>query len=307
VKYKAFLWASLLLSFSWAHFDTLPNGKVNAWDKLVLEVSYDEKKGLISARAHSHHPDTALLIFTLQNVYEKGTLFTHEVRVNNHFASCNFGPFNDQERTPAPGYYKVAVWYMHDRQTPLMQKELNQTEFYNCVPPCNIDYQHYQNDVIQIGTDEAILEYFEETLKTYKGWIDELEKTEKDMYQFLLKSTRNLSRGSNYEQIKAEFEKEEEEGLNKLNEIHQKIQNLRQSTSLLYYEETLNEIPSIINGIQSNIKLVKVLLQKASTNERELQRVKKNLENLRSKELRKKFNDNVQKPESESEGEETED
>lgn len=288
-----------LFSQTSAHFDDKPNNQVNAWDKLVLEVKYDTEKGVISVRGHSHHPENTLLILTVQNAYEKDLLVTQEVRVRGSFFSCSFGPYITPEKRPAPGYYQITVWFMHKRQTPEMQHLLNTSNFYNCSPPCPIDHQHYQQDVVQIGTEEEIEEELKTTIKQYEAWIDRAYDLEKEAKRYLTKFIRDNRSKNNWESINSEFTSQRESFMAKVTVIREEIEQLRNAKSLVYFNKILDEIMAPIDMLYSDFSNTKKALN--NSNPKKAEDVLKGLENYLLKDMKKKLKASIQEPEKEEE------
>lgn len=295
-----FLLALFLLSPLLAHFENLPNNKINAWDKLVLEVKYDEETGIASVRGHSHHPNGVVLLITLKNVYEKDLIDRQDVPVQNGFFSHTFGPFVTENKKPAPGYYEVTVWFVHKQQKPEVQQQLNTAEppFYNCSPPCPIDYQHYQQDVIQIGTDEEIEAEYKGSLKKYKEWFEQAADIEKEAKRYLTKVIRSKAR---WEAIEAEFDKKREESAQKINSFLAEIEELRASKNLVYFNRVLSEVEVPLGNILQEFSRTKKICTGVIKDERKIQDALKILESYELKEMDKKLKAAIQPPEEEKE------
>ncbi|MEK7487279.1 MAG: hypothetical protein AABZ60_23355 [Planctomycetota bacterium] len=293
------LWLFFLAPL-FAHFDTLPNNKINAWDKLVLEVSYDEETGVISIRGHSHHPNGVTLLLTLRNLYEKDLIERQDVSVQNGLFSHTFGPFVTPEQKPAPGYYEITVWFIHKQQKPEMQQMLNQTasDFYNCSPPCPIDYQHYQQDIVQIGTEEEIEAEFKGSIKKYEEFFDRAYEIEKEAKRYLSKLIRSKQ---NWEAVEAEYVQKRDDFMAQINKLAEEVEELRRAKSLLYFNKVLSSIQDPLTNLLQEFSKAKKVMTGMIKDPKKVEEVLKGLELYDLKDMKKKLKASIQEQEDEKE------
>jgi hypothetical protein len=167
-----------------AHREEEDNGKILSWDKLQMELSFDTEKKEIRVKGHSHHPDGTEIILILKFVQERYSLDRVTVRVKEKAFYHVFGPFNDKNFIP--GDYEVSCWFIMEQQPKLLQRQLLQSNFFHCSPPCPFDFQHYQTEIVSVGTPEEI----EEELAQNKKKIAEAFKRLKNPGEQILERCR---------------------------------------------------------------------------------------------------------------------